>query len=106
MYGDLCQMTYDNYIRTESDCKAVDGGLDVDQKKARNKFQTGCPMVGGFKYLPSELMKLPAKNESPPVVKQVTHSTLNVCSRPGICSRQPPCPRWRLGLNCLGRGAG
>ena len=69
MYGDLCQMTYDNYIRTEPERKAVFDGLNKDQKIARNKFQTGCPMVGGFKYLPSELMDLPATNVLPPVVE-------------------------------------
>ena len=70
MYGDLCQMTYDNYIRTKPEKEAVEEGLTEDQVKLRKAFQTGCPMVGGFKYLPSELMKLPAMNVLPPVVKR------------------------------------
>ena len=71
-YGDLCQMTYDNYIRDGDALAAVKAGLSNEQERMRSAFQTGCPLLGGFKYLPSELMELPATN-LPAVVKQVRH---------------------------------
>ena len=70
MYGDLCQMTYNNFIRDSKALDAVKGGLSDEQKAMRSVFQTGCPLLGGFKYLPSELMQLPAEN-LPEAVEQV-----------------------------------
>ena len=61
MYGDLCQMTYDNYIRDQPTLDEVKGGLSDEQKEERSAFQTGAPRLGGFKYLPSELMELPRR---------------------------------------------
>ena len=72
MYGDLCQITYNNYIRDKPALAAVKDGLSDEQNALRGAFQTGCPLLGGFKYLPSELMQLPATN-LPSAVKQVLH---------------------------------
>ena len=71
MYGDLCQITYNNYIRDREALNAVKDGLSDEQKAMRGAFQTGCPLLGGFKYLPSELMQLPAENLPMPAVEQV-----------------------------------
>ena len=73
MYGDLCQITYNNFIRDKAALAAVSEGLSDEQKAMRGAFQTGCPLLGGFKYLPSELMQLPAGNLPPPAVEQVLH---------------------------------
>lgn len=79
-YGDLCQITYNNYIRDDDALGAVKKGLSDEQKAMRSAFQTGSPLLGGFKYLPSELMKLPATN-LPSIVKQVFAWTLT-----GVCT--------------------
>ena len=73
MYGDLCQITYNNFIRDKAALAAVSEGLSDEQKAMRGAFQTGCPLLGGFRYLPSELMQLPAGNLPPPAVEQVLH---------------------------------
>ena len=72
-YGDMCQITYNNYIRDGDALAAVKAGLSDEQKQMRSAFQTGCPLLGGFKYLPSELMGLPATDLPPPAVEQVVH---------------------------------
>ena len=75
MYGDLCQMTYNNFIRDKPALAAVSAGLSEEQKAIRGAFQTGCPLLGGFKYLPSELMQLPAGDLPLPAVEQVPART-------------------------------
>ena len=100
--GDMCQITYNNYIRDGDALAAVKEGLSDEQKQMRSAFQTGCPLLGGFKYQPSKLMALPATDLPPPAVEQVLHrqeppSLEHLCMKEYCFMRMVP----RLRRECM-----
>lgn len=89
LYGDVSEILYSNYIYARADLDQLMKVLTKEEQAARTASQMGVPWVGGFKFLPSELMKVPAGNiqkegsptdaEHPLVLapaKQVRHALL------------------------------
>ncbi|KAK9842083.1 hypothetical protein WJX81_007691 [Elliptochloris bilobata] len=93
MYGDLCQLTYDNYIRNGATLDALVETLTDSQKAARKAFQPDSPLVGGYKYLPSELMAVPAGNKQP---GDETPDQVNV-------AEDSPARKYELGIKYNGK---
>ncbi len=61
LYGDLCEITYNNYVHNKEELEAVMKQLEASGKaEERAGSVLGGVWVGGFKYGPSELMALPA----------------------------------------------
>ncbi len=64
LYGDLCEITYNNYVHNEAERAAVEKQLAARGKaEQRAASVLGGVWVGGFRYGPSELMALPAGNK-------------------------------------------
>ena len=108
--GDLCEITYNNYIHTKEELQVLQATLTGPQKAERAAMPLGAPWVGGYKYLPSEVMGLDASNEKVRTDKQADQAcSCNngkaVKSLPGTfaftCAATPASwIRWKRMLPC------
>lgn len=99
--GDLCEITYNNYIHTDTELKVLQATLTGPQTAKRDAMPLGAPWVGGgYKYLPSEVMGLDASNEKGRTKKQADQACPHSHSQQRLQSAQQgrarcPC-RWAL----------